>query len=68
MQALLTYTDLFGVTTGHAKAILREVTDSMTGWRLAARRNGIPETEIHRFEPTLERTVAVLADAASSAT
>ncbi|MGI8648121.1 MAG: type II toxin-antitoxin system HipA family toxin [Mycobacteriales bacterium] len=64
VQALLIYAANFDLTNGQARAILREITEAVTGWTTVARRNGITEAEINRFAPTLERTIAVVADAA----
>jgi serine/threonine-protein kinase HipA len=64
MQALLTYAESFDLTVDRASGILREVAKAVANWASAARRNGISETEINRFAPVLDRTVAVVANAA----
>ncbi len=64
VQALLAYAVSFDLTNASARVILREVVEAVTNWTTVARRNGITEAEINRFAPTLDRTIAVVAEAA----
>ena len=45
------------LTGNQARTILREVAEAAEGWESVARRNGIPQAEIARFESTLNHTV-----------
>jgi serine/threonine-protein kinase HipA len=58
VNALLVYSESFGLTDRQARAVLHEVVDAANGWEAVARRNGIAEAEIARFQPTLLRTIA----------
>jgi serine/threonine-protein kinase HipA len=58
VNALLVYSENFGLTDGQARTVLAEVVDAASGWEAVARRNGIAEAEIARFQPTLLRTIA----------
>lgn len=57
VQALLTYSDSFGLTGDQARAVLGEVADAAGNWEHVARRNRIAEAEITRFDSTLKHTV-----------
>jgi len=56
---------LFDLTQREAKRIVAEVADATRGWLELSRRNGIPQQEIARFQPTLEATIAVVTAAAA---
>jgi serine/threonine-protein kinase HipA len=63
--ALLVYAESFDLTNGQARSVLREVADAAGNWAAIARRNGVAEAEIGRFDRTLEMTIeAVRAPAA----
>ena len=57
VNALLVYAESFGLTGNQARTILREVAEAAEGWESVARRNGIPQAEIARFESTLNHTI-----------
>jgi serine/threonine-protein kinase HipA len=57
VTALLVYAESFGLTDNQARTILREVAEAAKNWELVARRNGIPQAEIARFESTLNHTL-----------
>jgi serine/threonine-protein kinase HipA len=57
VDALLLYSESFGLTDSQARAVLREVADAAGNWEAVARRNGIAEAEITRFDRTLKHTV-----------
>jgi serine/threonine-protein kinase HipA len=60
VNALLVYSENFGLTDSQARAVLREVADAAGGWEAVARRNGIAESEIARFDRTLKSTVGAV--------
>ncbi|SNY09458.1 type II toxin-antitoxin system HipA family toxin [Paractinoplanes atraurantiacus] len=60
VQALLVYAESFGLTDSQARAVLSEVADAASNWEAVARSNGIPQSEIARFESTLSQTVSVV--------
>jgi serine/threonine-protein kinase HipA len=63
--ALLVYAESFDLTNGQARSVLREVADAVGNWAAIARRNGLAEAEIARFDRTLAMTIeAVRAPAA----
>jgi serine/threonine-protein kinase HipA len=64
VKALLVYSESFGLTHSQARAVLREVADAASDWEAVARRNGIAEAEIDRFDRTLKQAVAAVARAA----
>lgn len=64
IEGLLTSAPAFGLTDSGARRILGEVGDALTRWRLVAQRNGIRESELVRFAPTLEHTVGMVTAAA----
>jgi len=64
VKALLLYSESFGLTDSQARVVLREVADAAGDWEAAARRNGIAEAEISRFDRTLKHTVAAVGRAA----
>jgi serine/threonine-protein kinase HipA len=57
VNALLVYAESFGLTDIQARIILREVAEAAENWEAVARRNGITQAELARFEPTLSRTI-----------
>ena len=57
VSALLVYAEGFGLTDNQARTILREVAEAAENWESVARRNGIVQAEIARFEPTLNHTI-----------
>jgi serine/threonine-protein kinase HipA len=57
VSALLTYSQNFDLTDGQARSVLREVGDAVSNWATVARRNGIAEAEIARFDRTLTQTI-----------
>jgi serine/threonine-protein kinase HipA len=57
VSALLVYAENFGLTDHQARTILREVAEAAENWESVARRNGIVQAEIARFEPTLTNTI-----------
>jgi serine/threonine-protein kinase HipA len=57
VNALLAYSENFGLTDRQARVVLREVADAAGNWAAVARRNGIAEAEIGRFDQTLKHTV-----------
>jgi serine/threonine-protein kinase HipA len=57
VNALLLYAENFGLTDSQARTVLREVADAAENWGPIARRNGITQAEIARFEPTLSHTI-----------
>ncbi|SDT77180.1 type II toxin-antitoxin system HipA family toxin [Actinoplanes derwentensis] len=57
VSALLVYAENFGLTDQQARTILRDVADAAANWGSIARRNGIAQAEIARFEPTLSHTI-----------
>lgn len=65
VDALLSSASLFDLTQREAKRIVAEVADATRGWLELSRRNGIPQQEIARFQPTLEATIAVVTAAAA---
>ena len=60
VEALLVYSESFALTDGQARVVLREVADAARNWAAVARRNGVAEAEIARFDPTLTRTIEVV--------
>lgn len=64
VKALLLYSESFGLTDSQARVVLHEVADAAGDWEAAARRNGIAEAEISRFDRTLKHTVAAVGRAA----
>jgi serine/threonine-protein kinase HipA len=64
VKALLLYSESFGLTDSQARVVLHEVADAAGDWEAAARRNGIAEAEISRFDRTLKYTVAAVGRAA----
>ncbi len=63
VNALLAYAESFGLTAHQARTVLREVVEAAANWESVARRNGITEAEISRFEPTLRRTIDAVRNA-----
>ncbi|MEU4238190.1 HipA domain-containing protein [Actinoplanes sp. NPDC026619] len=57
VNALLVYAESFGLADEQARVILREVAEAVENWDSIARRNGITQAEIARFEPTLSHTI-----------
>jgi serine/threonine-protein kinase HipA len=57
VNALLVYSESFGLTDSQARAVLGEVADAARGWETVARRNGIAEAEITRFDRVLTHTI-----------
>lgn len=57
INALLVYAESVGLSDNQARTILREVAEAAENWDSIARRNGITQTEIARFEPTLSHTI-----------
>ncbi|MFI5889068.1 type II toxin-antitoxin system HipA family toxin [Actinoplanes sp. NPDC051513] len=57
VSALLMYSELFGLTDHQARTALGEIGDATSNWTVVARRNGIAEAEIARFERTLSHTI-----------
>jgi len=60
VNALLVYAESFGLTDNQARIILREVAEAAENWESVARRNGIAQAEIARFEPTLNHTISAV--------
>lgn len=60
IRVLLAYAPQFDLSEGEAKRILTQITDAAAAWESVGRRNGIPDAEIHRFAPTLERTIGIV--------
>jgi serine/threonine-protein kinase HipA len=60
VNALLVYAESFGLTGNQARDILREVSEVAENWPSVARRNGIAQAEIARFEPTLSHTISAV--------
>lgn len=54
VDALFTSAEQFGLSHDRAGAILAEVEEATRGWRSAARSNGVPESELRRFEGAFE--------------
>lgn len=65
IRALRATAASFDLDTAEARVILREVHDAVRDWRSVARKHGISSAEILRFEPVLDRTGEIVADAAS---
>jgi serine/threonine-protein kinase HipA len=63
--ALLVYSESFGLTNGQARSVLREVTDAAGNWAAVARRNGVADAEINRFDRALTQTIATVRDSAN---
>jgi serine/threonine-protein kinase HipA len=57
VQALLVYSESFDLTDSQARIVLREVADAAGNWEAVARRNGIAEAEVARFDRTLKHTI-----------
>jgi len=57
VDALLAYSESFGLTDSQARAVLREVAEAAGNWEAVARRNGIAEAEITRFDRVLKHTI-----------
>jgi serine/threonine-protein kinase HipA len=57
VNALLVYSESFGLTDSQARVVLCEVADAASNWEAVARRNGIAEAEITRFDRTLKHTI-----------
>lgn len=60
VDTLLVYSESFGLTDAQARSILREVADAVGNWSAVARRNGVADAEIARFDGTLTRTIDVV--------
>jgi serine/threonine-protein kinase HipA len=60
VEALLVYSESFALTDAQARVVLREVADAARNWATVARRNGVAEAEIARFDPTMTRTIEVV--------
>lgn len=60
VTALLVYAESFGLSDSQARAILREVADAAESWDSIARRNGITQAEVARFESTLSHTISAV--------
>lgn len=65
VDALLAYSESFGLTNTQARSVLREVVDAVGNWAAVARRNGVSAAEIARFERTLTRTTEIVGAAAA---
>jgi serine/threonine-protein kinase HipA len=66
VNALLVYSETFGLTLGQARSVLREVVDAVGNWATVARRNGVAEAEIARFDKTLTSTMDVVRASAAA--
>jgi serine/threonine-protein kinase HipA len=66
VDALLLYSESFDLTNAQARSVLREVVDAVANWAAVARRNGVADAEIARFERTLTRTTEVVRTASAS--
>jgi serine/threonine-protein kinase HipA len=66
VNALLVYSETFGLTLGQARSVLREVADAVGNWATVARRNGVADAEIARFEKTLTSTMDVVRASAAA--
>lgn len=66
VDALLLYSESFDLTNAQARSVLREVVDAVANWAAVARRNGVADAEIARFERTLTRTIEVVRTASKN--
>ncbi len=60
VEALLVYSESFALTDAQARVVLREVAAAARNWATVARRNGVAEAEIARFDPTVTQRMEVV--------
>lgn len=65
VKALLVYSETFDMTHAQARSVLREVSDAAGNWAAVARRNGVADAEIARFDRTLTETIETVKAAAA---
>lgn len=54
LEGLMTYAESFRITSVDARKIIRDVLDSTADWQRVATGNGIPKSELSRFQDAFE--------------